>query len=401
VRKLLLVVFVVGMLGCSSKPPSKPTNTLIYGRGEDAKTLDPINAETGETVKVILNLYDTLVAFHDETLEIVPSLAERWENSEDGLTWTFHLREGVEFHDGTRLDADAVVFSFERLMQDDNPYVGDPARPYKPNYHVIQEITAVDPLTVTFQLDQPNAVFLNNVAMFPTSIVSPTAVKKDPKHFGTNPVGTGPFKFNRWLRDQQLVLEANETYWRERPRIDRVIFVPISESATRVQQLRRGEIHIADNLPPQELDALAKIDGLEVLEQISMNCAYLAMQTEKPPLDDVRLRQAIGMAIDKASLARVAYAGHAIPSVNLLPRDMWGHNDEIEDRPFDLDAARQLLQTAASEMGIKHGRTAALHGATIAGRRLCQRLPGRDWHRRDHRPETGYASFCSHDGRRL
>ncbi|MBP90000.1 MAG: ABC transporter substrate-binding protein [Planctomycetaceae bacterium] len=341
------------MVGCRSRPAKQPTNTLIYGRGEDAKTLDPINAETGETVKVILNLYDTLVAFCDETLEIVPSLAESWETSEDGLSWTFHLREGVKFHDGTPLTADAVVFSFQRLMQDDNPFVGDPARPYKPSYQVIQKITAVDPLTVTFELGQPNAVFLNNVAMFPTSIVSPTAVKKDIKGFGTNPVGTGPFKFNRWLRDQQLVLEANDNYWRERPRIDRVIFVPVSESATRVQQLRRGEIHIADNLPPQELDALAKIDGLEILEQVSMNAAYLAMQTEKPPLDDVRVRQAIGMAIDKQSLARVAYAGHAIPAVNLLPRDMWGHNNDIEDRPFDINAARKLLQEEAAEKGFE------------------------------------------------
>jgi peptide/nickel transport system substrate-binding protein len=339
------------LIGCSARAPVKPPNTLIYGRGEDAKTLDPINAETGETVKVILNLYDTLVAFHDETLEIVPALATEWETSVDGLTWTFRLREGVRFHDGTNLDADAVVFSFERLMQDDHPYVTDPARPYKPSYQGIREIKAADAGAVVFQLREPSAVFLNNLAMFPASIVSPTAVKKHGKAFSTNPAGTGPFRFERWNRDQQLVLAANENYWRERPRIDRVVFVPVSESATRVQQLRRGEIHIADNLPPTELDALAKEPGLVVAEQIAMNVSYLAMQMDKPPLDDLRVREAIWMALEKEALIRVAYAGHAEPAVNMVPRNMWGHNDVISDRPFDPAKAREMLEAAAADKG--------------------------------------------------
>ena len=337
------------LIGCGSRAPNKPSNTLIYGRGEDAKTLDPINAETGETVKVLLNLYDTLVAFADESMEIEPALATSWETSDDGLTWTFHLREGGRFHDGTAVDAEAVAFSLNRLRQDDHPHVSDPARPYKPSYHVIDEIVVADPRTVVFKLSQPSAVFLNNLAMFPAGIVSPTAVKKHGKGFSTNPVGTGPFRFERWIRDQQIVLAANEDHWRGRPNFDRVVFVPVSESATRIQQLVRGEIHIADNLPPAELDALAKKPGLMIAEEISMNVAYLAMQTDKPPLDDVRVRQAIGQALDKQSLIRVAYAGHAEAAINLLPKAMWGHHDGIEDRPFDPDASRSLLQAAAAE----------------------------------------------------
>ncbi len=356
-RRLTLIVACLLLIGCTSRGPSKPhtpgtpNNTLIYGRGEDSKTLDPINAETGESVKVILNLYDMLVAFADETMDIEPSLATSWETSDDGLTWTFHLREGVRFHDGTPVDADAVVFSLNRLRQDNNPHVTDPARPYKPNFQVIDEIVATDPLTVVFKLREPSAVFLNNLAMFPAGIVSPTAVKKSGKAFSTNPVGTGPFRFERWIRDQQIVLAANDDHWRGRPKVDRVVFVPVSESATRIQQLTRGEIHIADNLPPAALDELAKTPGLTVAEQISMNVAYLAMQCDKPPLDDVRVRQAIAMALDKQALIRVGYAGHAEAAVNLLPKAMWGHNDDIKDRPFDPDASRQLLQAAAAEKG--------------------------------------------------
>ncbi|MCA9141446.1 MAG: ABC transporter substrate-binding protein [Planctomycetales bacterium] len=348
-RRLVLLLACLLLIGCGSRAPSKPRNTLIYGRGEDSKTLDPINAETGETVKVLLNLYDTLVAFADETMDIEPSLATSWETSEDGLTWTFHLREGVRFHDDTPVDAEAVIFSLNRLRQDEHPHVSDPARPYKPNFKVIDKLTATDSRTVVFTLREPNAVFLNNLAMFPAGIVSPTAVKKHGKGFSTNPVGTGPFRFERWIRGQQIVLAANEDHWRGRPHLDRVVFVPVAESATRIQQLVRGEIHMADNLPPAALDELAKTPGLTVPEEISMNVAYLALQTDIPPLDDVRVRNAIAMALDKQALIRVGYAGHAEAAINLLPKAMWGHNDEIKDRPFDVEVSRKLLQEAAAD----------------------------------------------------
>ncbi len=362
-RRFAVILVCLMFVACSSRAPSKPTktnNTLIYGRGEDSKTLDPINGETGETVKALVNLYDTLVAFTDDSTEIEASLATSWSTSEDGLTWTFQLREGVRFHDGTLVDAAAIVFSLNRLCQDDNPHVSDPARPYKPNFAVIEEIRAVDPLTVEFQLSEPSAVFLNNLAMFPAGIVSPTAVKKHGKGFSTNPVGTGPFRFERWIRDQQLVLAANEDHWRGRPNFDRVVFVPVSESATRIQQLTRGEIHIADNLPPAEVDDLARKPGLTVVEEISMNVAYLALQMDKPPLEDVRVRQAIAMALDKQALIRVGYAGHAEPAINLLPKAMWGHNDGIGDRPFDPDASRELLQAAAADRGFELPLTLSL-----------------------------------------
>ena len=354
-RNLLVVLaLLTSLVGCGTQrsPTETSRRVLIYGRGEDSKSLDPINAETGETVKVLLNIYDSLVAFHDETLDIVPALATHWETSDDHLTWTFHLREGVRFHDGTPLDAEAVIFSLQRLIQDNHPFVPDPARPFQPSYRVIREITAPDSMTVMIQLREPNAVFLNNLAMFPASIVSPTAVKKLGAGFATQPAGTGPFRLERWLRDQQLVLAANEDYWNGRPKTDRLVFVPISEGATRVQRLRRGEIHIADELPPAELDALATEPGLVVQEQTAMNVAYLTMQMEQPPFDDVRVRQAVALALDKAELVRVAYAGHAEPAVNMLPRNMWGHHDGLQDRPYDPQQARELLKSVAVDRGL-------------------------------------------------
>jgi peptide/nickel transport system substrate-binding protein len=347
------MLVMLGMLSLAAcrREPAQPPNALIYGRGEDAKTLDPINAETGESVKVIFNLYDTLVAYHDDELELVPAIATRWEHSEDGLNWKFHLRDDVRFHDGTPCDADAVVFSLERLIQDDNPHVHDLARPYQPSFRMIRSVRAEDAKTVVIELEGPSAIFLSNLAMFPASIVSPTAIKKAGRDFATNPVGTGPFRFERWMRDRQIVLAAFDGHWRGRPRLDRLIFVPVAENATRVQQIARGQIHLADNLPDVELDALADKPGVVIQEQVAMNVAYLAIQMEKPPLDNQQVRAAIWQAIDKQALARVAYAGHAQPAVTMVPPAMWGHHDGIVDRPFDPAAASSQIAAAARQDG--------------------------------------------------
>ena len=344
--------FLIAMVAGCSKPAAIPTNTLIYGRGEDSQSLDPINTDIGESVKVIVNLYDRLVTYHDETLELIPSLATEWDHSEDGLTWTFQLREGVKFHDGEPFNAEAVVFTFKRLIEDSPEHAYVSARPYKPNFNVIEDVVAKGEYVVEFKLKQPSAIFLQNLAMFPSGIVSPTAVMKHKEDYSTNPVGTGPFRFVKWQRDQQIVLEAFDDYWRGRPAVDRIVFVPVSENATRVQQLRRGSIHIADNLPPIEVDALDGTPGIVLQEQIGMNVGYLTIQTEKPPLDNVSLRQAIGHAIDKTQLVKVAYAGHAKTAKTMVPPTMWGHHEELVDREFDLERAKELMQQAQQEAGV-------------------------------------------------
>jgi peptide/nickel transport system substrate-binding protein len=344
---LFIIACLLWLAGCGRV--AAPKNTLIYGRGEDANTLDPINTDIGEAVKVIVNVYDTLVTYDDQTLDLVPGLATDWHHTDDGLTWTFHLRDHVLFHDGTPLNAEAVEFSFQRLIRDDHPHVYDPARPYKPNYQMIRDVSATGRLEVVFQLDSPSAVFLQNLAMFPASIVSPEAVKQRGKGFATNPIGTGPFRFVRWQRGQQLVLAAFDDHWRGRPAVEHIVFLAVSESATRIDQLRRGEIHIADDLPPGELDALAKLPGIVTQQQLGMNVGYLTMQMEKPPLDNLKVRQAIWHAIDKQKLIQVAYSGYAQPAVTMVPPTMWGHHAGIEDRPHDPVLAHKLLNEAAVE----------------------------------------------------
>jgi peptide/nickel transport system substrate-binding protein len=341
--------------GCTSEqsptntPASTSTTTLIYSRGEDANTLDPIHTDIGETVKVIVNLYDTLVAYHDEQAELVPALAESWEASADGKTWKFQLRKGVVFHDGTPFNSAAVVFSLQRLIDKEHPHVYDSAVPYRPSYQMIERMETPSDHEVVFHLRDSSAVFLQNMAMFPASIVSPTAVMKQGKAYGEHPAGTGPFRLAKWNRDQQLVLEKFPEHWRGAPSLNNVVFLPIHDSATRIQQIRRGEAQIADDLPAAELEILAKEPGLVVQERAGFNVAYLTFQTEKPPLNRTDVRLAIAQAINKQRFIELQYQGHAQPAKTVVPPGMFAHAEALVDHAYDVEAAKQLLKQAASE----------------------------------------------------
>ena len=335
--------------GCT--PPA--ANTLIYAQPEDPKTLDPINTDIAEAVHVITNICDTLVTYDDETTDIVPALAERWETSDDGLTWTFHLRSGVKFHDGTACNAAAVKVSLDRLIQAEHPLVFDKARPYQSSYNMIRAVEAPDDDTIVLRLHHPSAILLANLAMFPASVVSPAALEKHRANFGDRLVGTGPFKLAKWSRDQQLSCAAFDEHWRGRPKMDALVWVPVKENATRVQRLERGEVHVSENIAPHEMEQLAKNPALVVQEQVGLNVAYLTMQTEKPPLDSRQVREAIYLAIDKLALIKVGYAGHAQPAKSMVPPAMWGHDKELVDHQFDPERARQLLQEAAAERGFE------------------------------------------------
>jgi peptide/nickel transport system substrate-binding protein len=343
-------------------------DVLIYAQSDDPKTLDPINTDIAEAVHVITNVFDTLVTYDEVTTDLVPSLAESWKTSDDGLTWTFKLRPGVQFHDGSPCNAAAVKLTFDRLLvpladtPDKNskqpglvahPHVYDAARPYQSAYSMIKGVETPDDSTVVFQLSHPSAIFLNNLAMFPASISSSQGLDEFGRKFAEHPIGTGPFKFVKWDRGQKLVLERFEQHWRGPAKIKTLIVVPVQENATRMQRLERGEIHIAEGLSPAELDVLAKNEKLVVQSHEAMNVAYLTMNVEKSPLGNRKVREAIALAIDKKTLLQVGYGGNAQVGVSMVPPTMWGHDKTLEDRPFDLAKAKQLMEDAAAEEGLK------------------------------------------------
>ncbi|MBC7852201.1 MAG: ABC transporter substrate-binding protein [Pirellulaceae bacterium] len=385
-----LSLFAAALLaapGCGGSKSGSRKDVLIYAQSDDPKTLDPTNTDIAEAVHVITNVFDTLVAYDETTTDLVPSLAESWQTSDDGLSWTFKLRPSVQFHDGSPCNAAAVKLTFDRLLvplefaenpapagdkppgkkppqSDDSsqpkksgllahPHIYDAVRPYQSAYSMIQAIETLDDLTVVFKLSHPSAIFLNNLAMFPASIASPMGLDEHGRNFAEHPVGTGPFKFVKWNRGQQLVLERFEGHWRGPAKIKTLIIVPVQENATRMQRLERGEIHIAEGLSPAELDVLAKNEKLVVQSHEAMNVAYLTMNVEKSPLGNHKVREAIALAIDKKTLLQVGYGGNAQVGVSMVPPTMWGHDKTLKDRPFDLAKAKQLMKDAAAEEGLK------------------------------------------------
>ena len=364
-----LSLFAAALLfaaGCGGSEGGK--DALIYAQSDDPKTLDPIHTDIAEAVHVITNVFDTLVTYDETTTDLVPSLAESWQTSDDGLAWTFKLRPGVLFHDGSRCDAAAVKLTFDRMLVPlesggpktsgkagllAEPHVYDAVRPYQSAFNMIKAVETPDDTTVVFKLSHPSAIFLNNLAMFCASISSPQGLDEHGRNFAEHPVGTGPFKFVKWNRGQQLVLERFDGHWRGPAKIKTLIVVPVKENATRMQRLERGEIHIAEGLSPVELDVLAKNENLVVQSHEAMNVAYLTMNVEKSPLGNRKVREAIAFAIDKQSLLQVGYGGNAQVGVSMVPPTMWGHDPSLQDRQFDLGKAKQLMQEAAAEDGLK------------------------------------------------
>ncbi|MBV8878905.1 MAG: hypothetical protein JO332_02965, partial [Planctomycetaceae bacterium] len=222
-------------------------STLIWARSADSSTLDPAEVEWGEDAKVIQSLYDTLVTYKGDTVELEPKLAERWTVSPDGKTLTFELRPGILFQDGTPLDSAAVVFTFERFLKPDHPQRPKNPCPYGSNFKDIDRIEADGPRRVVFTLKRPSVVMLTNLTLYAAHIVSPGAVKKFGPQFPVNPVGSGPYKLSRWDRDVRIILERNEAYWGPKPAIPRVIVVPVKSPQTALEKLKKGEVQVVDH----------------------------------------------------------------------------------------------------------------------------------------------------------
>jgi peptide/nickel transport system substrate-binding protein len=370
--KLLFVSILAISLflaGCSGKSTDKAgtkdsgsetaskKDTLVYGRGGDSTSLDPITTTEGETFKVTENIFETLLQYGDQDTTINPGLAEKWEVSPDNLTYTFTLRKGVKFHDGTDFNADAVVFNFERWMTGDAdkfPYYTMFGGFKGEEGHVIKEVTAVDESTVKFVLTRPQAPFLKNLAMSPFGIASPTAVEAAGDKFRESPVGTGPFKFVEWKQNDRIVLEKNEDYWQDGfPKLNKVIFRVIPENTARLNALSNGEIDVMDGLNNSDEASVSGNDKLQVIKRPSMNVGYLGFTTTRKPFDNKLVRQALNHAVDKKSIIDSFYGGQAVEAVNPMPSSIEGYNDAIEAYPFDLDKAKELLAEAGYPDGFE------------------------------------------------
>ena len=351
-------------------------NVLIFGCSGDASKLDPGDITDGESITRTDNIFEGLVEYTPGTADIQPCLATSWNISLDGLNITFDLREGVKFHDGTDFNADAVVFSFERQYNTSHPYHQYGAWEYwNVSFNDIKKIEKIDTYTVKIVLEKPNAAIMKSLAMFTVAIVSPTNAEIWKENAFKHPVGTGPFKFVEWIKDDHITLEANEEYWQEKPKIDTLIFRIIQDPNERLLALQTNTIQGMEFPDPTSFDTIKTDKNLTLLEEPSMNIAYMAINNgygyydtnhngvhdpDEPwvktpgyfePFTNKLVRQAINHAINKTSIIENIYKETAIVAKTGIPPSMFGYNDDIIDYPYDPDKARELLTEAGYPNG--------------------------------------------------
>nr|PZN43890.1 MAG: ABC transporter substrate-binding protein [Bacillota bacterium] len=334
--------------------------TLVWGRGADSTSLDPINVTDGESIKVTNQIFETLVRYKPGSTEVEPALATEWSHNADGTEWTFKLRQGVKFHDGTEFNAEAVKFNFDRWRFTDNPYHKGGEFAYYAymfggfdDASVIKEVQVVDPYTVKFILSRPLAPFLSNLAMPMFAIASPEAVKADPENFGMKPVGTGPFKFVSWQKGDSITLEANPDYWEGKPQIDRLIYRSIPDNNARLLALQAGDIDVMDGVSPQNLAIAEAMGQFDIHYRPAMNVGYLAMNTEKKPFDNPLVRKAINHAINKEAIIQAFYGSLGEPAVTPVPPVMWSHNPNVTKYEYNPEKAKELLAQAGYPNGFQ------------------------------------------------
>ncbi len=321
--------------------------TLIWGRGGDSVSLDLAQATDGESIKAGIQMLENLVIFGQDSMNVQPQLAESWTVSDDGLTWTFILRQGVTFHDGTPFNAQAVYDSFARIIDKTHPLYGYGKWRYLSlSLGQVERIDIIDDYTIALKTKKPYAPLLNNLALWLCPILSPTAMAEYKDQIGRHPVGTGPFKFVKWVKDDQIVMERFDDYWGQKARVDKIILKSIPEPSARLMALQSGTVDIADDLDPDSITMVKKNPNLAVIQRPSVNVGYLALNTEKPALKDVRVRQAINHAIDKDTLIQAIFQGMAIPAKNPFAPSIWGYNDAIQPYDYNPDKAKKLLAEA-------------------------------------------------------
>lgn len=344
--------------------------TLVYCSEGSPENFYPAVNTTGTSFDANHQVYNKIVEFERGGTTVVPGLAERWDISPDGKSYTFHLRRGVKWHSTSRsfkptrdFNADDIIFSIERQWKEDHPffkvtssnhtYFNDMGMP-----KLIQSLDRIDDYTIRFVLTRPEAPFLSDLAMEYAGIQSKEyadAMLKagTPEKIDQDPIGTGPFYLVQYQKDAIVRYKAFPEYWGGKAKIDDLVFAITPDASIRWAKLQKGECHVMPYPNPADLDAIRKDANVQVLEQPGLNIGYLAYNTQKKPFDDVRVRRAFNMAINKKAIIDAVYLSTGIAATNPIPPSMWSYNETVKDDAFDPEAAKKLLAEAGFPNGME------------------------------------------------
>lgn len=316
--------------------------TVTLAMGAQPETLDPHKTAATSSFRVTKSIYDGLVE-PDREGEIVGGLAEAWDISEDGLTWTFTLREGVSFHDGSLLGSEDVVATLNRVMAEET------ASPRAGEFEAIASVEAAGPHTVVLELSEPSPALLATLASGWGAILPADKVAAG-HDFANDPVGTGPFRFDTWVRDSFVRFNRFDDYYRGASELDTVTIRFIEDSAVQLQGLIAGELDIIDTVSPADFDRIRQEGELELVQEPSGTVLVASLNQRRPHLDDPRVRRALNYAIDKEVVLEVAYGGGELIGTYMEAGSPW-YPDDVEPFSYDPERARALLDEAGVEEG--------------------------------------------------
>ncbi|BAU09714.1 ABC-type transporter, periplasmic subunit [Leptolyngbya sp. NIES-3755] len=371
-QSILIAIFcAVIVANCS---PQNSTNSapdvLVYAASGQPTNLEPGNVTDGNSLIVHNQIYNRLIQFKPGTTELEPSLATSWSASKDGRTWTFKLRNGVKFHDGTDFNANAAKFNVDRWWDKNNPngfrnagksyeiwgqifggYKGEPNS-------LVQNVRVVDNSTLQFVLKQPFAAFPTAIASGYFGMASPTAIQKAGANYGTpagGAVGTGAFVFKGWQSGDRITLDRNPNYWKQDlPKSNQLVMRFVQDSGARLAQVRAGQIDFTVELAPDQKAEIEQDQSLTVANRPSFNVGYLALNPSFKELSDVRVRQAIAHAINKQSIVQAFWKGSAQTTPHFVPPSLdWATSPKLQDYEYNPQRARDLLKQAGFPNGFE------------------------------------------------
>ena len=364
------------MLGCDASSGTlhhrRDPGALVVAQPADISGLDLVRVVDSESIEVGEILFEGLAKWRPGTVDVEPGLATAWRVSPDGLRWTFELRPGVVFHDGTRLDADAVVFSFERVIDPHHAHyiAGEDGSYWRGLLKHVQHVSAIGTQLVEIDVSQPYAPLLGELAMFP--IVSPAAVQVWGDDFKRHPVGTGAFAFDSWEPGDHVVVKRFERYWGQRPPLERIVFRVVVDARQRLIDLQSGSVDLAAAILPDEQSFVELHPDLVLHHTPSNDVSYLAFNTQHAPFDDRRVRRAICYAINKEPIVKLAYQGRALVADGLLPPGQWGYHVPATRYPYDPARGRALLAEAAADHAFDPTRVYKLYAPVTPRAYLAQ-----------------------------